>query len=166
MSPFVKFGKIVKPHGVKGEFVLRPDFASASDYLGNCYLLNDGAYSEFPLTLCGVKPNGDIIVSCDMVQKYENVLNYIGKCLYVLRELLPPVEGFYVCDVIGLDVCTEDGLQIGTVTDVVDFGSGPMIEVQSLQKKEKLEYYLYDKYTIISVDMEQKKIFTRLPDYV
>lgn len=166
LSSFIKFGEIVKVHGMKGEFIVRSNFMSPSSYIEKCYLFGNDSYYAFPLMLSGTMPNGNMIVCNTMINKYDDALHCIGKDLYVSRELLPSVDELYACDIIHLDVYTEDGSQIGTITDVVDFGSGPMIEVQPLQEKEKLEYYLYDRYTIKMVDIKQNKIFIKLPYYV
>jgi 16S rRNA processing protein RimM len=52
--------------------------------------------------------------------------------LYVAREQLPPTEDgetFYLADLIGLAAVTQSGEAAGSVTDVLDFGAGNILEI-------------------------------------
>ena len=53
--------------------------------------------------------------------------------LYVPRDRLPPVEDdetFYHADLIGLAAVTPDGVTLGTVTAIHNFGAGDVIEIK------------------------------------
>jgi 16S rRNA processing protein RimM len=53
--------------------------------------------------------------------------------LYVPRDRLPPVEDddtFYHADLIGLAAVTPDGVSLGTITAVYNFGAGDVIEIK------------------------------------
>jgi len=53
--------------------------------------------------------------------------------LYVSRDRLPPVEDddtFYHADLIGLAAVTPEGITLGTVTAVHNFGAGDVIEIK------------------------------------
>jgi 16S rRNA processing protein RimM len=53
--------------------------------------------------------------------------------LYVSRDRLPPVEDdetFYHADLIGLAAVTPDGVALGTVTAIHNFGAGDVIEIK------------------------------------
>ena len=52
--------------------------------------------------------------------------------LYVPRERLPKIEAadtYYNADLIGLDAVTADGVQVGTVKAIHNFGAGDVIEI-------------------------------------
>ena len=52
--------------------------------------------------------------------------------LYVTRDRLPPLgeEGvFYHADLIGLAAMTPDGTPLGTVTAILNFGAGDLVEI-------------------------------------
>ncbi|AMN38931.1 ribosome maturation factor RimM [Rhodoplanes sp. Z2-YC6860] len=53
--------------------------------------------------------------------------------LYVSRDRLPPVEDddtFYHADLIGLAAVTPDGVSLGTVMAIHNFGAGDVIEIK------------------------------------
>jgi 16S rRNA processing protein RimM len=53
--------------------------------------------------------------------------------LYVPRDRLPPVqdaETYYHADLIGLAAVTPDGAALGTVTAILNFGAGDVIEIK------------------------------------
>ena len=55
-----------------------------------------------------------------------------GLRLFVAREALPPVEDeddFYLADLIGLAACTPDGIALGAVKAVHNFGAGDLLEL-------------------------------------
>ena len=53
--------------------------------------------------------------------------------LYVPRDRLPPIdedETFYHADLVGLSAVTPDGTPLGTVTAVLNFGAGDILEIK------------------------------------
>jgi len=53
--------------------------------------------------------------------------------LYVPRDRLPPVEDdetYYHADLIGLAAVTPDGAPLGTVTAILNFGAGDLVEIR------------------------------------
>ena len=107
--------------------------------------------------------NDRIIIKCDGINSIEEAQRIVSKQIFVPRDALPPLEsGHYACDIIGLEAIDFNGLKIGVVVDVVDFGSGLNLEVENLQ--EKLEYYVYGDDTIIDLQLGIIKI--KLPEYV
>ena len=60
--------------------------------------------------------------------------------LYVSREdAIPLEEGeYYLADLIGMEVCDEDGTVLGTLTDVIETGANDVYVVTRENKKELL----------------------------
>jgi 16S rRNA processing protein RimM len=55
--------------------------------------------------------------------------------LYVPREVLPPIkedETFYHADLVGLSAVRPDGSPLGTVTAVLNFGAGDILEIKPI----------------------------------
>jgi 16S rRNA processing protein RimM len=80
--------------------------------------------------------------------------------LYVPRTRLPAIEEddtFYHADLIGLDAVTPDGIQIGTVRAVHNFGAGDIIEITPVGSGESLMLPFNDA-TVPKIDIESKQI--------
>ena len=80
--------------------------------------------------------------------------------LYVPRERLPKIDEqdtYYHADLIGLDVVTPDGVQIGTVYALHNFGAGDIIEIMPVGSGEPL-MLPFNETTVPSVDLEAKQI--------
>jgi 16S rRNA processing protein RimM len=61
--------------------------------------------------------------------------------LYVPRDRLPPVEDdetYYHADLVGLAAVTPDGAPLGTVTAILNFGAGDVIEIKPAEGGEPL----------------------------
>jgi len=126
----VLVGVFGAPHGVRGEIRLKSymqDPASIDSY----GVLNDSAGRRYELT--AVRPlKDDLLVvrvkgvaDRDAAQKLTNVQ------LFIAREKLPaPDEDeFYCRDLIGLRAETPDGLLLGTIVAVPNYGAGDILEV-------------------------------------
>jgi 16S rRNA processing protein RimM len=53
--------------------------------------------------------------------------------LYISRDKLPPIEDgetFYHADLVGLAAVTPDGTPLGTVTAILNFGAGDLVEIK------------------------------------
>jgi 16S rRNA processing protein RimM len=80
--------------------------------------------------------------------------------LYVPRDRLPPIEDddtFYHSDLVGLDVVTADGAQVGTVRALHNFGAGDIIEIMPFGSGEPL-MLPFNATTVPSIDLETKLI--------
>ena len=84
--------------------------------------------------------------------------------IYAEREILGELpEGvYYIADLIGLDIVTEDGEKIGTVSDVFNTGSNDIYEVKREGKKNLLLPVIDD--VVLNIDVEDGKITVRMMD--
>jgi 16S rRNA processing protein RimM len=85
--------------------------------------------------------------------------------LFVPRERLPPIEDadtFYHADLVGLDVVSADGAQIGTVHALHNFGAGDIIEIAPLGGGEPT-MLPFNETTVPKVDLQAKKIVVVVP---
>jgi len=80
--------------------------------------------------------------------------------LYVPRARLPKIEDsetYYNSDLIGLDAIGEDGVQIGTVHAVHNFGAGAVLEITPLGSADTL-MLPFTAATVPKVDLDAKQI--------
>ena len=80
--------------------------------------------------------------------------------LYIPRTRLPhidEVDTFYHADLIGLDAVTPEGVQVGTVHALHNFGAGDIIEIMPLGSGEPL-MLPFNETTVPKIDLEAKQI--------
>jgi len=123
--------RVAGAFGVRGEVritTFTADPLAIAQY--RALLGEDGAHA---LTITAARPvKGGAVVRAEEVTTREQAEALRGLQLYVARASLPPPDEdeFYLADLVGLRVETQDGAQIGLVRSVHDFGAGDLIEVQ------------------------------------
>jgi 16S rRNA processing protein RimM len=83
--------------------------------------------------------------------------------LYVPRDRLPPVaedETYYHADLIGLAAVTPDGAALGTVTAILNFGAGDVVEIKPAEGGEPLMVPFTDT-AVPAVDIAAGRIVVR-----
>ncbi len=75
--------------------------------------------------------------------------------LYLDRAQLPPPEQgeYYQADLIGLAVQDKAGVPIGVIRGVVEYGAGPLLEIERAGDERKTVLVPFTKTVLVSVDM-------------
>ena len=76
------------------------------------------------------------------------------------RDRLPAIEEedtYYHADLVGLDVVTADGAQVGTVHALHNFGAGDIIEIMPLGSGEPM-MLPFNETTVPKIDLAAKQI--------
>jgi len=85
--------------------------------------------------------------------------------LFIPRTRLPEIgesDTFYHADLVGLDVVTPDGTQVGTVRALHNFGAGDIIEITPVGSGEPV-MLPFNEVTVPKVDLEAKQIVVVRP---
>ena len=165
MTNYILFCSFSRTHGLKGEIVAHCDFENPQEFNGTFFIKEKNEITAFPAKITGLLNRNNIIMKCETINSIEEAQKIINKEIYINKNELPSLdEGeYYACDLIGLEVQNiKNNQKIGVVVDLVDFGSGPNLEVKNLQ--EKLEYYVFNNST--EVELGSKVIKISLPEYV
>lgn len=163
----VAIGKIIAPHGVRGEFRLVPltDFPERFKTLKEAFL-GDGR----PVIVETARSHKQfILLKLKGFDTPEAVADLRNMTLEVDRDAVVPLpEGhFYIFDLIGLDVYTESGGSLGVITDVLQTGSNDVYVVnQNRPEAEKKAEILLPalKSVVLEVNITEKKMVVRLPE--
>ena len=127
----VCLGAIAGAHGVRGEVRVLV-FTAAPEAIGDYgdVATEDGAHS-FRLTVVRRLPRGMVLARLAGVDDRDAAEALKGVRLYVPRDRLPPPpeDEFYHADLIGLAARTAEGIDLGTVTAVHNFGGGDVLEI-------------------------------------
>ena len=133
----VCIGLISRPHGVKGEVLVKSFTEDPRDLESYSPIqLKNG--DQISLTIVG-KSKGQFISRIEGLCSRDQCEKLSGELIYVERKVLPSIEGedeFYHSDLIGMRVVTENGKIIGVITAIYDFGAGDIIEIKKNDESE------------------------------
>ena len=156
-----KVGKIVNTHGVKGEvrIVSTTDFADERYEKGNkLYIFKEKQSEPVEVTVASHRrhKNFDLLT----FEGYQNVndVEQDKNCeVKIPEEQLTDLEDgeFYFHEIIGCTVKTEDGVEVGTVKEILTPGANDVWVVKK-GGKEVLIPYIDD--VVQSIDIDEKEI--------
>jgi 16S rRNA processing protein RimM len=130
----IPVGKIIGPHGIKGQMKLH-------SYSGNAESLSaassvtlkspSGTLHEFIIN-CFKANSGKFIIGLQDVDDINLVQPFVGNEVCLKRRQLPGLEAdeYYWSDLIGLQVFTDEGILLGTIADIFETGSSDIYVVQ------------------------------------
>ncbi len=140
MNERIRVARIGAAHGVRGEVRLWPftqDPLAVADY--GPLETEDGTRRFEIETLRAAKDHLVArlvgIADRDAAEKLRNV------DLFVSRDKLPPIDEddtFYYADLVGMAAITPEGVTLGTVTAIHNFGAGDLIEIATTAGGEPL----------------------------
>lgn len=124
-------GVIVGVHGVRGHLKIKAytDNPAALDRYGPVSL-DDGRLLH--LKVKSVSPKGPVIAMAQEVTDRNEAELMRGLELFIKRDALPPTSNdeVYHTDLVGLEARDNDGVAIGVIVGLHDFGAGDIIEVK------------------------------------
>ncbi len=96
------------------------------------------------------------------IDNRDDAERYRGSALFVPREDAVPLQEneYFIADLIGLSVFTEDGEALGELTDVLQTGANDVYEVTTEKKKKILIPAIRD--CILQVDVEAGRMEVHL----
>ena len=129
-------GKIIAPHGVRGEFRLMPLTENPERYLEMKTLLLENG-KEFTIISARFHKNM-VLIKTEEITSMDEVELLRGQNVVVNTKDLPPLEQgrFYVADLIGFAVVTLENEDVGKLSDVITTGSNDVFVVKSTSGKE------------------------------
>lgn len=141
MKEYLELGQIVNVKGLKGEVKLN-SFAEDStvfERLSKVYLKHKGQIIEKEIQKVGYNKNQVILKfkDCNSIDEAETLRNsYLLVKRVDLGDL--PEGVFYIADLIGLDVYTDEGELLGKVDDIYSTGANDIYVVKDEMGKQKL----------------------------
>ena len=164
MTKYLEIGQIVNTFGIKGMVKVKPftdDTKKRFDNLKKVYIQNKNTRKEYEIE--EVKYHKEMVLikfkGIDNPEDANLLRNYY---LVVDRETEEPLEEgtYYIVDMIGLEVYTDEGEKIGILDDVFNSGSSDIYVVKNELGKQILLPAIED--VIKKIDMEQRKMIVHL----
>lgn len=163
MEKQLQVGVISSTHGVRGEVKVFPttDDVTRFRQLKKVYL--DTGREMLPLEIQNVKFFKQFaILKFKGIDNINDIEKYRGKSLMIDREDAVDLDEdeYFIADMIGMKVCTEDGSEFGTLKDVMETGANDVYIIDSPEHGEVLIPAI--KECIIDVDMEEERMTIHL----
>ena len=153
MEQTLRVGVISSTHGVRGEVKVFPTTDDPKRFKKLKTVMLDTGREKLTLNI-------------EQVKFFKNmvILKYKGKDLLINRDQavkLAPNENFIV-DLIGLKVVTDEGVEFGTLKDVMETGANDVYIIDGNDGKE----YLFPaiKQCILNIDLEAGVITVHILD--
>lgn len=139
-----EIGRIVRPHGVVGELKVAPEtddpdrfFDLTTVFIGQ----NDKTVSIFTIESVRTQTSRHgitVLLTLAGISDRASADELKSLSVFVRESDLPPLEEgeYYISNLIGLIVVSDDGSTIGTIKDVLDLPAQKMLLVEDEAGKE------------------------------
>lgn len=159
MEQLLQVGVISSTHGVRGEVKVFPTTDDAKRFKKLKHVILDTGREHLDLEVEGVKFFKQfVILKFEGIDNINDIEKYKGKSLLVTREHAVKLrkDEYFIADMIGLTVYTEDEQEFGTLKDVLETGANDVYIIQSLQHGEVLVPAI--KQCILDVDIDNRRM--------
>ena len=163
MQDYLEIGQIVNTFGIKGMVKVKPftDDIRRFDDLEKVYIENNKSRKEYEIE--EVKYHKEMVLikfkGVETVEVAELLRNYYLK---VKREDEPELEDgtFYIVDLLGLEVYSDEGKLLGKLEDIYNTGSNDIYVVKDELGKQLLLPAISD--VIKDINIKDKKIIVHI----
>lgn len=154
-------GRIVRPHGVRGELVVEVE--AAGDELAEAETVYLGQ-PPVPHTLDGLRRHrGRLLIHLTGCDDREAAEAYRDLPLAVERVELPPLPAgtYYWGQILGLGVVTDAGEALGQITEIIETGANDVYVVRGATGEILIPAAPG---VVLTVDLEAGQMTVRLPE--
>lgn len=158
MQEKFEIGKIVNTFGIKGEVKVALYTENISNFKknNNIYVNN----KEFQVENSRLQKNV-LILKLKGIENMTEAENLRGSTIKVDRSKKELPEGtYYIADLVGLDVYTDEGILLGKIIDIYNTGANDIYTIKTLDEKEILLPAI--KEVIKQVDLQNQKVIVHI----
>jgi 16S rRNA processing protein RimM len=131
----ILMGKVVAPHGIKGQLRIVPYSGASDTFLTlKSLLLRSSSGVTGQYDVAAINGHGKkLLVSLKGYTDINQVLSFVGSEILLRRDQLPPTaeDEFYWYDLIGMKVVTSAGIHLGVLESIIETGSNDVYVVTS-----------------------------------
>ena len=141
MEQLLQVGVISSTHGVRGEVKVFPTTDDVKRFKKLKKVILDTGKEQLPLEIEGVKFFKQfVILKFRGIDNINDIEKYKGKSLLVDREHAVKLkkDEYFIADMIGMDVFTEEGELFGALKDVMETGANDVYIIEMTDGKEVL----------------------------
>lgn len=163
MTSELEIGQIVNTFGIKGEVKVKPftDDIKRFDKLKKINIEQKNSKKEYEIE--NIKYHKDMVIlklkGIDQIEQAELLRN---SYLKIDKNEEEPLEEntYYIVDLLGLSVYTEEGVLLGILDDIYNTGSNDIYVVKDSLGKQTLLPAIQD--VIKEIDIENQKIIVHV----
>ena len=163
MTKYLEIGQIVNTFGIKGMVKVKSftDNIERFSNLEKIYIKNKSGQTEYKIQEVKYHKNM-VLIKFEGIENPEQADLLRNSYLIVDRETEEPLEAgrYYIVDMIGLDVFTDDNEYLGKLEDIYNTGSNDIYVVKNELGKQILLPAIED--VIKNIDMDNKKVIVHL----
>ena len=155
----LRVGVITSAHGIKGEVKVFPTTDDAKRFKELKEVILDTAKEHIPMEIEHVKFFKNMVIL--KFRGYDNINEiekYKSRDLLITRDQAVDLEPdeYFITDLIGLTVVSDQGAELGTLKDVLETGANDVYVVAMKDGKELMLPAIGD--CILNVDLEQGRM--------
>jgi 16S rRNA processing protein RimM len=162
----VALGVFGAPQGVRGEVRVK-SYTRDPKAIAGYGALTDKRGGRLALESVRLLKDDMLVARVAGVATREAAAALTGSELFARREQLPPPEEdeFYYDDLIGLAATTRDGVALGRVAALNNYGAGDILEIMPLAGGESM-LLPFTKAVAVAIDFPGGRILIELPDEI
>ena len=163
MQEFLEIGQIVNTFGIKGMVKIKSftDDITRFDNLKKVYVETNKVKKQYEIE--EVKYHKEmVLIKFREVNKLEEAEMLRNSYLMVDRKNEPKLEEgtYYIVDLLGIDVYSEEGKLLGKLEDIYNYGSSDIYVVKNELGKQLLLPAISD--VIKEINLDEKKIVVHI----
>lgn len=165
MIDLLQVGVISSTHGLQGEVKVYPTTDDINRFSDLKEVILDTGKEQITLEIEGVKYfKNQVVLKFKGIDNINDIEKYKGKYLLVTRENAVKLEEneFFIADLIGSKVVTDEGGDLGTLSDIIRTGSNDVYVVETKEGKEVLLPAIDE--CILDIDVENMIIKVHIMD--
>lgn len=159
MAELIEFGKIVSTHGLKGEVKVY----SYTDNVQNILKLKKVYIAGVEYDVQSIKPFKNMfIMKLKGIDAIENTKILIDKICFreVIQGESNDEQGYFIKDLIGIDVVDEEENKLGTLQEVFNTGANDVYEI--VLDDGKHIYLPAIKQVVKKIDIDSRKMIVKI----
>ena len=163
MNNILQVGAVTSTHGLAGEVKVFPTTDDPKRFKKLKQVLLDTGKDMLPLEVEHVKHKKNmVILKFKGYDRIEDIMGFKGKNLYVTRENAVRLkkDEYFIADLIGMKVYTEDEAYLGELTEVITTGANDVYTVHMENGKDVLIPAIGQ--CILNVDVEHETMQVHL----
>ncbi|QOR36069.1 16S rRNA processing protein RimM [Clostridium sp. 'deep sea'] len=165
-SKYVNIAKITSTHGLNGDMRIFPVISPPQllNQLDHMYIKdNNGEMVKISIEKVRPYKKSIWLLKIKEWQTIEQVELFKGHSLFLPKEELPklPQNSYYIGDLLGSQVISENGEPVGELIDVLERGSSDLYVIKTDSKELLLPVV---KEFVLSVNIDDKIITVNIPE--